>query len=198
MAYNNSYTPTNYSAKDSALTGSEEKKLKGSDFSDGSGGDFDRIKFELDKIRVEFDRLAQVIGTAKGVFASVTYPGGSGPVNSATTHNVSSVEWVNQTQSDGQPTWKFARVRFATPIPGSDGQFPANPSNGELDANVNIQVTPFANISPANSLGFPGFVKATITNIDKDGCEIAFVQSDRSGVEQVCWYQAFCLLVAVN
>ena len=103
MAYLNSYTPTNYSAKDSALTGSEEKKLKGSDFSDGSGGDFDRIKFEFDKVRLEFDRLAQVIGTSKGVFASVTYPGGSGPVNSASTNNVSSVDWVNQTKRHCTP-----------------------------------------------------------------------------------------------
>ena len=135
------------------------------------------------------------IGTTRGLFASVTHAGGSGEVNPASANNVSSITWPQQT-AEGQPTWRFCRVQFANPIPGSDSSFPANPSNGELDANVNIQVTPFSNAN--NSLNFAGFVNATITNIDKDGCEIAFRQTDFNGDQQVCWYQAFCLIVAVN
>jgi hypothetical protein len=87
-------------------------------------------------------------------------------------------------------------VQFASPIPGSDFQFPGDPSNGVLDVNVNIQVTPFSNAN--NSLGAAGYVTATITNIDKDGCEIAFSQPDGSGQQQNVFYQAFCLIVAIN
>ena len=146
------------------------------------------------------NRVAQLvpsddIGTTRGLFASVTHAGGPGEVNPASANNVSSITWPQQT-AEGQPAWRFCRVQFTNPIPGGDASFPANPSNGELDANVNIQVTPFSNAN--NSLNFAGFVNATITNIDKDGCEIAFRQTDFSGDQQVCWYQAFCLIVAIN
>ena len=146
------------------------------------------------------DRVAELvpgddIGTTRGLFASVTHAGGSGEVNPASANNVSSITWPQQAV-EGQPTWRFCRVQFANPIPGSDGQFPGNPSNGELDVNVNIQVTPFSNAN--NSMNFAGFVNATVVNIDKDGCEIAFRQTDFSGDQQVVWYQAFCLIVALN
>ena len=133
------------------------------------------------------------IGTTRGLFASVTHAGGSGQVNPASANNVSSITWPQQS---GTPTFRFCRVQFANPIPGSDFQFPADPSNGVLDANVNIQVTPFSNAN--NSLSSAGFASAVITNIDKDGCEIAFRQEDSSGVQQIVWYQAFCLIVAIN
>jgi hypothetical protein len=47
-------------------------------------------------------------------------------------------------------------------------------------------------------LNSAGFVNSTITNIDKDGCEIAFTQLDSNGQQQNVWYQAFCLIVALN
>ena len=192
MTYTNGYSPTNYSAKDTALTGSDEKKLKGSDFSDGTNGDFDRIRAEFVKIQTSLAAL----GTTRGLFASCTFKGGSGPIDPEQANNVKSVTWVNQTV-EGQPTWKFCRVEFTNPLDGTQ-DYPANPANGTLDANVNIQVTPFSNTNPLNSLGFAGFVNATVTNIDKDGCEIAFRQTDFNGEQQVVWNQAFCLLVAVN
>lgn len=151
------------------------------------------------------DRIAELvpgddIGTTRGLFASVTHAGGSGEVNPASANNVSSITWPQQAQN---PAFRFARVQFASPIPGSDGQFPGDPNNGVLDVNVNIQVTPFSNAN--NSLpdgnggaGVAGFVTATITNIDKDGCEIAFTQLDSNGQQQCVWYQAFCLIVALN
>lgn len=135
------------------------------------------------------------IGTTRGLFASVTHAGGTGEVNPASANNVSSITWPLQGGSDGAPSWRFCRVQFANPIPGSDASFPGNPSNGELDVNVNIQVTPFSNAN--NSLNAAGFVSAVVTNIDKDGCEIAFTQNS-NGVNQVVWYQAFCLIVAIN
>lgn len=146
------------------------------------------------------DRIADLvpsddIGTTRGLFASVTHAGGTGEVNPASANNVSSITWPQQA-AEGQPTWRFCRVQFANPIPGSDASFPGNPLNGELDVNVNIQVTPFSNVS--NSLNTAGFVSATVTNIDKDGCEIAFIQKDENFVDQVVWYQAFCLIVAIN
>jgi hypothetical protein len=192
MAYTNEYSPTLYSDKDIAETGSDAKKLKGSDFSDGTNGDFDRIRAEFVKIQTALAEL----GTTRGLFASCTFKGGSGPIDPTQTNNVSSVTWVDQVQ-EGQPTWKFCRVEFANPLDGS-AEYPANPSNGTLDANVNIQVTPFSNTNPFNSMGFAGFVNATVTNIDKDGCEIAFRQTALDGSQQVVWDQAFCLLVAVN
>lgn len=133
------------------------------------------------------------IGTTRGLFASVTHAGGSGEVNPASANNVSSITWPQQAQNTA---FRFARVQFASPIPGSDGQFPGDPNNGVLDVNVNIQVTPFSNAS--NSLNSAGFVNCTITNIDKDGCEIAFTQIDSNGQQQNVWYQAFCLIVALN
>ena len=195
MAYTNDYSPTLYSDKDTALTGSDEKKLKGSDFSDGTNGDFDRIRAEFVKIQSALSSL----GTTRGLFASCTFEGGSGPVNQDSANNVESVTWPVQADNED---FRFARVQFASPIPGSDGQFPGDPDNGVLDVNVNIQVTPFSNAN--NSLprpggtGVAGFVTATITNIDKEGCEIAFTQLDSSGQQQCVWYQAFCLIVAVN
>lgn len=144
------------------------------------------------------DRIADLvpsddIGTTRGLFASVTHAGGSGEVNPASANNVSSITWPQQAEN---PAFRFCRVQFSNPIPGSDSQFPADPANGVLDANVNIQVTPFSNAN--NSLTAAGFVSATITNIDKDGCEIAFTQIDGSGDSQNVWYQAFCLIVAIN
>lgn len=144
------------------------------------------------------DRVAELvpgedIGTTRGLFASVTHAGGSGEVNPASANNVSSITWPQQ---GGNPAFRFARVQFASPVPGSDGQFPGDPNNGVLDVNVNIQVTPFSNAN--NNLSSAGFVNATITNIDKDGCEIAFTQTDNNGQQQNVWYQAFCLIVALN
>lgn len=144
------------------------------------------------------DRVAELvpgddIGTTRGLFASVTHAGGSGEVNPASANNVSSITWPQQAQN---ANFRFARVQFGSPIPGSDGQFPGDPNNGVLDVNVNIQVTPFSNVN--NSLNSAGFVNSTITNIDKDGCEIAFTQLDSNGQQQNVWYQAFCLIVALN
>jgi hypothetical protein len=144
------------------------------------------------------DRVAELvpgddIGTTRGLFASVTHAGGSGEVNPASANNVSSITWPQQAQNTN---FRFARVQFESPIPGSDGQFPGDPNNGVLDVNVNIQVTPFSNAN--NSLNSAGFVNSTITNIDKDGCEIAFTQLDSNGQQQNVWYQAFCLIVALN
>ena len=144
------------------------------------------------------NRVAQLvpsddIGTTRGLFASVTHAGGPGEVNLAAANNVSSITWPQQA---GNPAFRFCRVQFGTPIPNSDNDFPADPDNGVLDANVNIQVTPFSNAN--NSLSAAGFVSATVTNIDKDGCEIAFIQKDSSFVDQNVWHQAFCLIVAIN
>lgn len=196
MTYQNEYDPTNYSAKDSALTGSDEKKLKGADFSDGSNGDFDRIRAEFIKIQ----QALTALGTTKGLFASCTFKGGPNALEPKSANNVSSITWPQQS---GNTDFRFCRVQFANPIPGNDPEFPADPANGELDANVNIQVTPFSNANNSmpngtDEAGVAGFVTATITNIDKNGCEIAFTQIDDNGQYQNVWYQAFCLLVAVN
>jgi hypothetical protein len=190
MAYTNQYTPTNYSAKDTAVTGSDEKKLKGSDFSDGSSGDFDRIRAELDKIEDGFN----TVGTTKNVFAALTYDGFR---NTGSPHNIKKVEWVPQT-NDGS-SWQFCRVEFSV---GQDGT-PNNSTppenggigNGTLNADLNIQVTPFSNAD--NSAGFAGFVFATVTEITNYYAEIAFVQNGFD-VDQAVWNQAFCLLVARN
>lgn len=133
------------------------------------------------------------VGTTRELFASVTHAGGSGNVNLASANNVVDISWPQQAEN---PAFRFCRVQFGTPIPNSDNFFPADPGNGVLDANVNIQVTPFSNNT--NSLGMAGFVSATITNIDKDGCEIAFIQKDSNFVDQNVWWQAFCLIVAIN
>ena len=133
------------------------------------------------------------IGTTRGLFASVTHAGGSGNVNLEAANNVVDISWPQQAEN---PAFRFCRVQFGTPIPNSDNDFPADPGNGVLDANVNIQVTPFSNNT--NSLKMAGFVSATITNIDKDGCEIAFIQKDSNFVDQNVWHQAFCLMVAIN
>ena len=192
MAYTNQYTPTNYSAKDSALTGSDEKKLKGSDFSDGSSGDFDRIRAELEKIEDGFN----TVGTTKNVFAALTY-NGSDKVGSP--HNIKKVEWVAQTNEGSN--WKFCRVEFIT---GQDGR-PNNEAppgnggigNGTLNADLNIQVTAFSNAD--NSASSAGFAFATVTEITNFFIEIAFVQlGSGTGFDQAVWDQAFGLLVARN
>jgi hypothetical protein len=67
--------------------------------------------------------------------------------------------------------------------------------NGTLNADLNIQVTPFSNAD--NSAGFAGFVFATVTEITNYYTEIAFVQNGFD-VDQAVWNQAFCLLVARN
>lgn len=198
MAYTNSYSPTNYSAKDDLISGADGKKLRGSDFSDGSSGDFDRIRAEFQKIETGFN----TVGTTKNVFAALTY---SGFTEQGSPHNIKSVEWVPQS---GDPNaWKFCRVQFIT---GQDGT-PNNSSppdggigNGTLDADLNIQVTPFSNAD--NSLNSAGFVFATVTEITNYYAEIAFVQNTAyiqpSGeIEEgsrAVWNQAFCLLVARN
>lgn len=190
MAYTNQYTPTNYSAKDEAITGSDEKKLKGSDFSDGSSGDFDRIRAELSRIEDGFN----TVGTTKNVFAALTY---NGYATTGNPHNIKNVEWVTQTNEGSD--WKFCRVEFTTgqdgtpnnSTPPSDGGI----GNGTLDADLNIQVTPFSNAD--NSAGFAGFVFATITEITNYYVEIAFVQNGFD-IDRAVWNQAFCLLVARN
>ena len=143
------------------------------------------------------DRVAELvpsddIGTTRGLFASVTHAGGSGEVVPASANNVSSITWPQQAQN---ARFRFARVEFESPLDGTP-EYPGDPDNGVLDVNVNIQVTPFSNAN--NSMNFAGFVNATVVNIDKDGCEIAFRQTDFSGDQQVVWYQAFCLIVALN
>ena len=190
MAYQNEYDPTNYSNKDSALTGSDEKKLKGSDFSNGSNGDFDRIRAEFEKIQQEF----QTVGTTKNVFAALTY---NGSATTGNPHNIKKVEWVTQTNEGSN--WKFCRVEFTTGQNGTPNNSspPSNGGigNGTLDADLNIQVTPFSNAD--NSAGFAGFVFATITEITNYYVEIAFVQNGFT-TQQAVWDQAFCLLVARN
>lgn len=190
MAYTNQYTPTNYSAKDSALTGSDEKKLKGSDFSDGSSGDFDRIRAELEKIEDGFT----AVGTTKNVFAALTY---NGSAETGTPHNIKRVEWVTQTNEDSD--WKFCRVEFAKGQDGTQNNSTPPPNggigNGTLDSDLNIQVTAFSNAD--NSAGFAGFVFATVTEITNYYVEIAFVQNGFT-TQQAVWNQAFCLLVARN
>jgi hypothetical protein len=190
MAYSNSYTPTNYSAKDSALTGSDEKKLKGSDFSDGSGGDFDRIRAEFVKIQEGFN----TVGTTKNVFAALTYDGFNKTGNP---HNIKKVDWVTQTNEGS--SWKFCRVEFLVGQDGTPNNTtpPANGGigNGTLNADLNIQVTPFSNAD--NSAGFAGFVFATVTEITNYYVEVAFVQNGFNS-DMAVWDQAFCLLVARN
>lgn len=190
MAYTNSYSPTNYSAKDDLISGADGKKLKGSDFSDGSSGDFDRIRAELQKIETGFN----TVGTTKNVFAALTY---SGFTEQGSPHNIKNVDWVTQTNEGS--SWKFCRVEFET---GQDGT-PNNSTppenggigNGTLDADLNIQVTAFSN--PDNSAGFAGFVFATVTEITNYYVEIAFVQNGFD-IDRAVWNQAFCLLVARN
>ena len=157
--------------------------------------DIPEIQDDVTALQAKVDDLvaSDDIGTTRGLFASVTHAGGLGEVNPNSANNVSSITWPEQADN---PAFKFCRVQFTNPIPGSDAQFPADPDNGVLDANVNIQVTPFSNAN--NSLSAAGFVTATITNIDKNGCEIAFTQVDGSGQYQNVWWQAFCLIVAVN
>lgn len=188
MAYQTTYSPTNYSAKDSALTGSDEKKLKGSDFSDGSNGDFDRIRAEFEKIQEGFE----TVGTTKNVFAALTY---NGSAMAGNPHNIKKVEWVTQTNEGSD--WKFCRVEFTT---GQDGRPnnetpPDDGKNGTLDADLNIQVTAFSNAD--NSAGSAGFVFATVTEITNFYAEIAFVQNGFD-FDRAVWNQAFCLLVARN
>ena len=190
MAYQTTYSPTNYSAKDSALTGSDEKKLKGSDFSDGSTGDFDRIRAEFEKIQQGFE----TVGTTKNVFAALTY---NGSAMSGNPHNIKKVEWVTQTNEGSD--WKFCRVEFTTGQDGTPNDVapPINGGigNGTLNADLNIQVTPFSNAD--NSAGFAGFVFATVTEITNYYAEIAFVQNGFD-IDRAVWNQAFCLLVARN
>lgn len=70
--YTNSYSRTLYGAKDGLISGNEDKKLKGSDFQNGSDGDFDQIYQEFDKIQAEFSRV-QSNPPANGNVASVYY-----------------------------------------------------------------------------------------------------------------------------
>lgn len=193
MAYTNQYSPTNYSAKDTLPTGSDGKKLKGSDFSDGSSGDFDRIRAELKRIEDEF----KTVGTTKNVFAALTY---NGFEEQGSPHNIKKVEWVPQ--SDDQDAWRFCRVEFKTGQDGTpnnstppDGGSGNGALNGTLNADLNIQVTPFSNAD--NSAGFAGFVFATVTEITNYYTEIAFVQNGFDA-DRAVWNQAFCLLVARN
>jgi hypothetical protein len=194
MAYTNQYTPTAYSAKDTAASGSDLKKLKGSDFQNlGKTGDFDRIKAELDKIEDGFN----TVGTTKNVFAALTYDGFNETGNP---HNIKNVEWVRQ--SDDPDAWKFCRVEFTTGQDGTPNNSTPPPDganngnlNGTLNADLNIQVTPFSNAD--NSAGFAGFVFATVTEITNYYTEIAFVQNGFD-FDRAVWNQAFCLLVARN
>ena len=190
MAYENKYSPTLYADKDTALTGSDEKKLKGSDFSDGTNGDFDRIRAEFVKIQDGFN----TVGTTKNVFAALTYDGFNETGNP---HNIKKVDWVTQTNEGSN--WKFCRVEFKVGQDGSTNNTapPAGGGigNGTLNADLNIQVTPFSNAD--NSAGFAGFVFATVTEITNYYVEVAFVQNGFD-VDQAVWNQAFCLLVARN
>ena len=190
MGYANEFDPRKFSDKDIAPTGSDEKKLKGSDFSDGANGDFDKIKKEFVKIEESFN----TIGTTKNVFAAVTYNGFD---TVGTPHNIKKVEWVTQTNENSN--WKFARIEFLTGQDGSNNDVapPDNGGigNGSLNADLNIQVTAFSN--PDNSAGFAGFVFATITEITNYYVEVAFVQNGFT-VQEAVWDQAFCLLVARN
>ena len=188
LAYKNEYDPTNYSAKDTFLSGDDRKKLKGSDFSDGSSGDFDRIRAEFEKIQEGFE----TVGTTKNVFAALTY---NGFATTGSPHNIKDVQWVKQTTAGSD--WEFCRVEFTT---GQDGRPnnetpPDDGKNGTLDADLNIQVTAFSNAD--NSAGSAGFVFATVTEITNFYAEIAFVQNGFD-IDQAVWNQAFCLLVARN
>lgn len=178
MAYE--YSPSNkFGSKDILPPGAAAKKIKGSDFD------------------VEFNAIASAIGTTKNLFAAVTY-GGSAALAGT---NVASVRWLGQ-RVDGQPSWKFAYVSFLTGLDGTDNpnKFPteddADPINGVIDANLNIQVTPFSNAS--NSLNFAGFAFATITEIANYHCEIAFTQIDQNLQFQAVWDIGFCLMISEN
>jgi len=185
MAYQPNQSPT-WAERDGLDPNDSRRIIKGADF----GAEFDNIKSELDRIE---DGLSTV-GTTKNVFAALTY-NGSATIGSP--HNIKNVEWVTQTNEGSN--WKFCRVEFVTgqdgtpnnSTPPSDGGI----GNGTLDADLNIQVTPFSNAD--NSAGFAGFVFATITEITNYYVEVAFVQNGFSQ-DQAVWNQAFCLLVARN
>lgn len=148
---------------------------------------FPNVKGQVVASEDDLNKLTGV-GTTKNLFAAVTYDGYN-IVGDA--HNVpaNGVQWVEQTEAGS--TWKFARVSFLTPFTTTTTM-----QNGTLDANLNIQVTAFSNAN--NSLGFAGFVFATITEIYPTHVEVAFAQTDHGGSWQVSWNQAFCLMVAAN
>lgn len=182
MAYQPNQSPT-WAERDGLDPNDSRRIIKGADF----GAEFDNIKSELDSIESS-------VGTTRNVFAALTYNGSAATGNP---HNIKKVEWVTQTNEGS--SWKFCRVEFVTgqdgtpnnSTPPSDGGI----GNGTLDADLNIQVTPFSNAD--NSVGFAGFVFATITEITNYYVEIAFVQNGFSQ-DQAVWNQAFCLLVARN
>ena len=182
MAYQPNQNPT-WAERDGLDPNDSRRIIKGADF----GAEFDNIKAELDSIESS-------VGTTRNVFAALTY-NGSAEVGSP--HNIKNVEWVPQTNEGSD--WQFCRVEF---IKGQDGteNNSTPPSdggigNGTLDADLNIQVTPFSNSD--NSAGFAGFVFATITEITNYYVEIAFVQNGFD-FDRAVWNQAFCLLVAKN
>lgn len=178
MAY--VYSPSDkFGIKDDLPSGAANKKIKGSDFD------------------VEFNAISEAIGTTKNLFAAVTY-GGTAALSGT---NVASVRWLEQ-RVDGQPSWKFAYVSFLKGLDGTDNPNPfpdedtAEPINGTIDANMNVQVTAFSNSS--NNLGFAGFAFATVTEMANYHCEIAFTQIDENFQWQAVWNMAFCLLIAEN
>jgi hypothetical protein len=169
------YTPKyDYRAKDALPSGNTAKVIRGTELME----DFEKLGGIVDKLDSE-------AGTTKPFFASVTYDGTS---IQGTPHNVQAVQWLNQPENQ---ELKFARVTFESGIPN----LPQQP-NGTLDADLNIQVTPFSNAN--NSLGLAGVAAACITEITSDYVEIAFIQTDENLTWQFVFDQAFCLLVAEN
>jgi hypothetical protein len=209
----NSFDPTmnaanriDFESKDALPASSDAKRVMGVEFHE----EFSRIIHDFSQIKTELDKLYTAVGTASELFASLTHGGGQENVSEANdyasvplpaySNNIKKVSWPTQsTDADGQPSWRFCRVEFLTPLAESALGYPPNPPNGAINAAVNIQVTPFS--SNNNSLGVAGFVNTTVTNIDQYGCEIAFYQPVIEGgihVNKPVWFQAFCLLVAVN
>ena len=167
MAYNPIH---DYRAKDVLPSGSDQKVIRGADLSD----EFESISENM-----------KAAGTTKPLFASVTYDGTS---IYGTPNNVAAVQWLAQPENSDI---RFARVTFQSGVPN----LPQQP-NGTLDADLNIQVTPFSNAN--NSLGLAGVAAACITEITADYVEIAFIQTDLTFTWQFVSNQAFCLIVSEN
>ena len=183
MAYEPIQNPK-WEDRDNAKSGTRPRRIMAEDFAT-----------EFNNIKAEFDAIEASVGTTRNVFAAVTYDGQQAI---GTSHNVGQIQWKEQT-AEGS-TFRFAYIPF---LIGLDGQTNPNPNgdgqqigNGQLNANLNIQVTAFSNAN--NSLGFAGFCFGTVTEIDNFHVEVAFSQNNFDGTHAAVWNQAFCLLVAEN
>lgn len=171
------YTPKyDYRAKDSLPSGNTAKVIRGTELME----DFEKLGGLVDNLETE-------VGTAKAAFASLTY---NGETAVGSPHNIKQesgqwVEWVNQ-EANGQPNWKFAKIRFAENLQ----PVTTRSANGDVNAKANVQVTAFSTaVSPT------GFVFPVIVDLEIDFVVVAFLGGQSDGSFAPVWDTGFCLAV---